>query len=378
MKLGIDIIGSDHGRSGIGSYVQALVKNLPDDASISYELFGAEVDRYTFKSNNEHIRYKGLSLPDSISGDRLWHMFRMKKFIQNNNYDALLCVAGSKILPGKMTVPTIAVINGVVSNIINSKNDIWTRKMLLSNLKKVTKIIAASQFIRKDLINLGIEKNRIEVVHNGIDHSMFYPRENLNNETVLIKPFAIKRPYIIYASRLSNEGKKHVELINAFNMFKKNTGLPHRLVLAGNDDLNSEKIHLAASLSPYASDIFLTGYFPHENLPELYCSADACIFPSIIEGVGLPVLEAMASGVPVAVAKAGALPEIAGDGALYFNPDDTEEFAHVIEEILTNQKKRQSLIEFSTQWTERFSWKRTGEKTLQVIKNAVEEFAKSK
>jgi len=372
MKLGIDIVGSDHGRSGIGSYVQALVQNLPEMEDVTYELFGAEVDRYTFNSNNENIGYKSLNLPDSISGDRLWHMFRIKKFIRNNNYNALLFTAGSRVLPRMVEIPTVAVVNGVVSRVLKRKNDIWTSRMLIPGLKKVTKIIAASQYIRKDLVNLGIDTKKIEVVHNGIDHSMFYPREQIDNSTVLIKPFSIKRPYIIYASRLSHEEKKHIQLIKAFTIFKKNTGLPHRLVLAGSNDSYAEKVHAVASKSPYASDIFLTGYFPHENLPELYSCADACIFPSVMEGVGLPVLEAMASGIPIAVAKAGALPEIAGDGALYFNPDDIDEFAKVIEKIITDKKTRQTLIDYSLQWTERFSWVKTAEKTIEVIKKAIE------
>lgn len=371
MKLAIDIVGSDHGRSGIGSYVQALVRNLPQIEDIQYEIFGPEIDRYTFNSTNENIGYKGLRLPDSISGDRLWHIFRIKKFIRENNYTAVLLTAGSRILPRNLNTPTIAVVNGPVSGLLKGKNDIWSRKMLLPGLQKTTKIIAASQFIRKDLVNLGIDTNKIEVVHNGIDHSMFYPRANIDDETVLIKPFAIKRPYIIYASRLSHLDKKHIQLISAFNLFKKNTGLPHRLVLAGSNAESADKVRLAASKSPYSSDIFLTGYFPHENLPELYCSADACVFPSIMEGVGLPVLEAMASGVPVAVAKAGALPEVAGDGALYFDPDDTELFAATIEKIVSDKQIRQNLIDFSAQWTERFSWSRTAEKTIDVIKKAI-------
>ncbi|HZK19319.1 MAG TPA: glycosyltransferase, partial [Treponemataceae bacterium] len=220
MKLGIDIVGSDHGRSGIGAYVKSLVRNLPVQEDIEYELFGAEIDRYTFASNNENIRYKSLNLPDSISGDRLWHMFRMKKFVQNNKYDAVLFTAGSKVLPRNVTVPTIAVVNGVVSRILHAKNDIWSNRLLLPGLKKLTKIIAASHFIRKDLVHLGIDNNLIEVVYNGIDHSMFYPRDTMQDDTVLIKPFSIKRPYLIYASRLSHKDKKHIQLIDAFTQFK--------------------------------------------------------------------------------------------------------------------------------------------------------------
>ena len=87
----------------------------------------------------------------------------------------------------------------------------------------------------KDLISLGIQSEKIDVIYNGLDHSYFYPHTELEGETVNISPFSIKRPFFIYASRLSGPEKKHIELIKAFSMFKKKTGLPHRLVLAGSE-----------------------------------------------------------------------------------------------------------------------------------------------
>ena len=112
-----------------------------------------------------------------------------------------------------------------------------------------------------------------------IDGSLFKPITN-DEDRVLIQPFAIQRPYIIYASRITHEQKCHVELIKAFALFKKQTGSPHRLVIAGSDGNNSEAVHNAVIQSGFSSDILLTGYFPHESLPQLYSSADLCVFPS--------------------------------------------------------------------------------------------------
>ena len=125
--------------------------------------------------------------------------------------------------------------------------------------------------------------------------------------------------------------------------------------------------------SDFASDIFLTGYFPHESLPLLYSSADACIVPAVNEGVGLPVLEALACGVPVACSKSGSLPEVAGKHALYFDSDDIQDMASCIEQIITDEATRRNLAEGGIDWTKRFSWEKTGSRTLDVLVRAFKE-----
>ena len=92
--------------------------------------------------------------------------------------------------------------------------------------------------------------------------------------------------------------------------------------------------------------------------------------PSTSEGAGLPVLEAMACGVPVACAKSGALPEIAGSHALFFNPDDLNETADAIEKIISDKDLRKKLLSGGIEWTKRFSWEKTALRTLEVLSNA--------
>ena len=374
MKVGIDVFCSDHGRSGIGSYIQSFVKNIdslksnPKYSDIEFELFGSELDRFTFNNGNTQINYKGITISDTLSAERGWHNFKLNNFAKKNKYDCILFPAGARMLPLSLKTKGIAVVNDVLSVQLKEKKNFFERFFVLKGLKNSTKIIAPSQFIKNDLVKLKINPKKIEVVYNGIDHNHFYHHSELDTteDTVLIKPFAIKKPYIIYATRIQNKDKKHIELINAFCEFKKRTNSPHRLVLAGDGTFASE-IQKILQKSPYASDIFLTGYFPHEHLPELYSCADACIFPSTIEGVGLPIIEAMSTGIPVACAKAGALPEFAKDCAIYFNPDDIEDFSKAIETILTQQDLREKLINAGIQWTKRFSWEKTLERTAEVI-----------
>jgi glycosyltransferase involved in cell wall biosynthesis len=367
MKVGIDTFGCDHGRSGIGSYLLSLVPCLPVQPEVTYDLFGPEMDRYTYTGENG-INFVSANVPDSLAAERFWHLFNVNSFGKKQKYDAILYPAGARMLPLSFRIPGVAVVNDIVSNLFQNADDPWLRKQIRKGLSRADCIIAASQYIRKDLERFGIKNEHVEVVHNGIDHSLFYPRTIESEETIDIKPFAIKRPYFIYASRMASEEKKHVELIKAFTLFKQKTNLPHRLVLAGSDGPYSDIVHKAAFESPAANDIFLTGYFPHESFPELYRGAEACIFPSVNEGVGLPVIEAMATGLPVACAKAGALTEIAGNNALYFNADNIDEMESVMEQIVTDKQLRAKLTAGGLEWTKRFDWEKTASLTIDVLK----------
>jgi glycosyltransferase involved in cell wall biosynthesis len=370
MKVGIDTFGCEHGRSGLGSYLCSLTANLRNDADVEFNLFGAELDRYTYASERA-FPYDGVTLFESSAAERLWHIMCANNFASKHKYDVVLYTAASQMIPVTFSVPGVAIVNDIVSDSLSAKHNAWSSFHIKRGLAHADRVIVASQYIRKDLEKIGIDPEKIAVIHNGIDHSSFYPRELLSPNLVDIKPFAIQRPYFIYASRMSSPTKKHVELIRAFTLFKEKTHLPHRLVLAGSEGPYSDAVHDEVFNSHAASDIFITGFFPHENFPELYSGSDGCIFPSVSEGVGLPVLEAMATGIPVACAKSGALSEIAGDNAIYFDSDNIEEMAAAMETLALDKAKCKTLITGGIEWTKRFSWEKTAQMTTDVLKEVV-------
>lgn len=367
MKVGIDTFGCDHGRSGIGSYLTSITQNFNNSSDVEFELFGAEIDRYTYARDN-NLNFEAVVLPDTAHSEKLWHRFACNVFAQRQNYDVMLFPASVYALPSSFKVPSVAVVNDIVSELFKNKSFI-EKFRIKHGLKKVDRIIAASSCIKKDLRKLGIKQDKIAVIHNGINHSMFYQRDLVEEDYVEINPFAIRRPYFIYASTMSSPLKRHCELIRAFSLFKKKTGLPHRLVLAGNDGDYSEEVKKEVFKSPYSTDIFITGYFPHESFPILYSGSEACIFPSEMEGVGLPVLEAMATGIPVACSKSGALQEIAGEKAILFDSTNIEEIASAMEKIATDKDFREKLVVEGVVWAKKFSWDITAEETLKVLKS---------
>ncbi len=370
MRIGIDTFGCDHARSGIGTYLLSFAANIPRDEDIDVEFFGAEIDRYTYTSGKD-IKFQAVSVPDSLNSQRLWHFTGLNRFAAQRKYDAVIYPAPDRVLPVSFKVPGIAVVNTVLSRRVK-EGGAWLQKFQIGRgLHSVQKIIAASDFLKTDLVRHGVPRERIDVVHNGIDHKLFFPSLEFDggSDVVDVKPFAIKKPYFIYCSKISGPEKKHVELIRAFSMFKEKTSLPHRLVLAGSDGPYAAEVHRAARESSAASDIFLTGYFPHESLPQLYSGAEACVFPSVAEGVGLPVLEAMATGLPVLCSSSAALPEIAGNSAMYFDSDDISGIAESLERIVKDDSMRLSMIANGKEWAKNFSWETTVSETFKAVRS---------
>lgn len=351
MKIGIDTFGCDP-KSGLGSYLLYFIANIPQSDTNTYELFGPEMDRYTYSADKIY-NYVSVNVGDSEKKQKAWHKFKINKFIKKNKYDVVLFPAADKMLPKCFKHYTgVAVVNSLVTT--PSKG-----------FSRIQKIVAATNLIRNNLIELGVDENKIIVVPNGIDHKLFFPVTDFLDDIVDVKPFAIKRPYFIYGSSLAGPEKKHIELIKAFEIFKKNTGLPHRLVIAGNEGAYSKEVHKAAYDSEFASDIFLTGYFPHESFPKLNAGADACVFPSVNEGSGLPVIEALACGVPVICSDKGALKEVGGNVPLYFNSDEIEDIASKMQTIVENETLRNKMISEGLEWASSFNWETTVSQTIE-------------
>ena len=362
MKIGIDSFGCNHGQSGTGAYLLNIVKNIPQDSATKFELFGLEIDRYTYTGDTE-IPFSSVTIDDNLKAIRRWHKRRLKIFCKKNKYDAVIFPAAMQVLPRKIKTKSILLINSPYSIIENRKE----RKLLKKALLRASLIIASSEYVRQDLLESGFGNVKIVAVHYGIDHKVFFPLTDFDSDFIDIKPFAIKRPYFIYSSRLSDSSKKHIELIKAFEIFKKRTNYPHRLVLTGSDGEYTNEIHKAAYDSEYASEILITGHFPQDSLKKLYCGSTACIFPAVNEGVGLPVVEAMACGIPVLCSNQGALMEMAGMAPLYFDSNDVEEIAVDMQKVVEDKELASQMVQKGLEVSRRINWENTIKETLKEI-----------
>ena len=364
LRIGIDAFGCNHGMSGLGSYLFELVSHI-SNKDCEFVLFGPELDRYTYPTSSSNIFFEGINLKDNDFAKNLWHKTHLNYFIKKNKFDAILYVSGFRYLPLNLTIPSFLIINDV-----QSKNNLLSNIYVKHMIAKVKGFITPSKYVKTSLLNLGVASSKICVIHNGVNLKDFHPIELENKDIVFVQPFSIKRPYIIYTSRLADSSKSHIELIKAFNIFKKKTGLSHRLVIAGAEGTATEIVRKEVIHSHYSSDILLTGYFPHDTLNKLYCASDLCVFPSRNEGSGLSVLEAIASGVPVACSNEGALKEIVKDAVLYFDSSSPTDIAEKIEKLVNtkeNTRLREEMIKKGLECASQYSWKTTAKQTIDYI-----------
>lgn len=372
MKVGIDTFACDGGKSGVGVYVTQILKRIPPSGD-RYELFGWDFDRFAFSETAPDLEFIPQCFVNGITANSLWHQFKYPKFSRVREYDACFFPTAHKRLPYQSPCFSI----GTVHDMEAFRGGPWRRehlgaviRMVLPNaLRHLDRIIAVSRWVKQELVDIvGVKESRIEVVPNGVDHGTFYPRPRNEESVILIQPFSFRRPYMLYASRIDHPTKNHVRLIRAYEIFRERTKYPHRLVFAGADSRRAETVKQAALESPYRNDIFFTGHFPSKHLPELYAGADITVFPSIYEGFGLGILEAMASGIPVACARAASLPEAAEHAALYFDPLDSEDMADRMVTLTSDRDVYRECRRLGLERAAAFSWDHSAERTLEIIR----------
>jgi glycosyltransferase involved in cell wall biosynthesis len=203
------------------------------------------------------------------------------------------------------------------------------------SLRRARTVIAISQHVKETFVErLGVEEERIEVIHLGLDHELFHPNGA-----------EARRPFLLYPANPWPH-KNHRRLFEAFRRVRG--ARPElRLVLTGTG---------LERLGKIPEGVEVRGRVAREELAELYRTASALIFPSLYEGFGQPPLEAMASGTPAAVSCAGSLTEVCGDAALYFEPTSVDEIAEAIVAVLDRPGH---LIERGLERASRFTWDET-------------------
>jgi len=372
MKIGLDTFACNGGKSAVGMYLTQFLKHIPPSGESQVELFGWEYDRYAYSEAAPNLEFIPQCSVHGGTANSLWHIYKYPKFVSTRQYDVCFFPAAHRCIPYKSPCPTIGVVHDMAAywGKVKTKTNIDAfLKMILPNmLRRLDIVIAVSQWVKQELVDKAhVKQNRIIVVPNGIDHSSFYPRQRNEESVLLIQPFSFRRPYVLCVSRIDHPIKNHIRLIEAFGIFKERTKYPHRLVLAGADSNNAHLVKEAADASAWRNDIFFTGHFSEKNLPELYAGADFVVIPSMYEGFGTGVLEAMACGVPVICARAASLPETAEHAALYFDPVNAEDMADRMVTVSTDRNIYNECRNLGLERVKEFSWEKCIERTLQLI-----------
>ncbi len=233
-------------------------------------------------------------------------------------------------------------------------------------IERAARILTGSEFSRDAIVRLyGVDPDRIVVVPIAASPE-FRPLARAESTGWIRKRFAIPAPYILSVGDLQSR-KNQAGLIQAFTeMLHARPELPHRLVLTGQESWHSDTVHRAAAKSDVNERIHFTGYVSDEELLRLYNGCEFFVFPSFYEGFGLPVLEAMACGKPVACSKSSALYETADACALLFDPASTREMTRAMLDLALDAELCARMGRLGLQRSALFTWRKTAEKTLEV------------
>jgi glycosyltransferase involved in cell wall biosynthesis len=233
--------------------------------------------------------------------------------------------------------------------------------LLLEAAERAVRIITPSQYTTDQLLKYSnVPAEKVRLIPFGVD----FPTASLSPERL-----AAEREQVVGKG---NEMIFTVGVIqtrkNTLNALKALRHLPerYRLVIAGGNGHGSETIHDFIRTEGLGSRVVLLGYAPAEQLPVLYDAASVFLFPSFEEGFGLPVLEALAHGLPVVASRTSSLPEVGGDAALYADPHDPKDIAEKLSCAVEDKAQRGLMIERGLSRARRFTWRRTAEANLQV------------
>lgn len=228
--------------------------------------------------------------------------------------------------------------------------------------KAADAILTCSQASKRDIVELlEVPENRVRVAYGAVDEQLApVPRDDA--QRMLAQQFGITTPFALFVGTI--EPRKNVSgLLRAFARVAADA--PHTLVLVGGMGWLPEPIEKTIHDLRLESRVKWLGYVPrHADLALFYSAADAFVFPSFYEGFGLPVLEALACGCPVITSNVSSLPEVAGDAAVYVDPNDDAGIAAKLLDVLTNEPLRQSLSARARTQAARFSWDACARETL--------------
>jgi len=241
---------------------------------------------------------------------------------------------------------------------------LYWKIMMRSSCKRATKIIAISENTKKAIQEiLGIPEEKIAVIYEAVDTNRFrkIPKATLEN---IATKYSLPRSFFLFTGGLSPR-KNLTRLFRAIELLDEENV---NLVVTG-DTFASWSNDQECKLIEESDKIKHLGYVNEDELVALYNLADAYIFPSLYEGLGLPILEAQACGCPVISSSSSSLPEVGGNSVLYFNPHDEMEIVRAIKTLVNNPKKKDNLVEKGYENIKRFSWGLAARQLLNIFDN---------
>lgn len=376
MKIGIDCRMYASRFTGIGRYVYELTGNLFRlDQNNEYILFFNEPEFSHFTPPNHRVRKILVDAPH-------YSLAEQTRFLRALNKEKLDLMHFTHFnAPIFYRRPSVVTIHDLTLSFYPGKkmasplHRFGYHVTINSAVKKAKKIIAVSNNTKKDLQNIfKIPDKKISVIYEGV-HEKFQPlhgKEGQKKIEDVKQKYALNKPYLLYTG-VWRSHKNLPNLLEAFHILKNEYGFDGYLVITGRKDpVYAPELEEKTLSLELDDDVIFTGLVEEKELVPLYNGALTYVFPSLYEGFGLPPLEAMQCGIPVAASNISSIPEICGkDNAVFFDPKSPGDMAEKIFSVVSQKSLREKLVANGLERVKQFSWKKMTEDTIKVYQEAL-------
>ncbi len=357
---------------GIGSYIRNLLEAIalrPEAAAYRFRVYARSEDRGAVPSLPGNFEI----VEENSAGYSVAELTRFSWRLMRDRLD--LFHATHYVIPPLYRARAVVTIHDIIHLLYpqflpNRAALLYARVMIRRALRRADRIITVSYNSKRDLVDyFGIAPARIDVVYNGVAR-LFHPNIGREERDRVEAKYGLPRPYLLFLG--GEKPHKNVRnVIRAYGEARRERALPHALVLAGPMPKNRSRVEALIAALELDSRVFRTGVVAEEDLPGLFAGADAFLYPTLYEGFGLPVVEAMACGVPVLTSSTSALQEIAGGYAYMVDPMDVEAIARGIVDLATDPARRAEFADLGKRRARDFSWDKAAEQTLKVYAEAL-------
>jgi glycosyltransferase involved in cell wall biosynthesis len=369
MRIVFDGTTLTPGRTGVGYYTEHLLQHLAREVE-------ATGDEIVVVSNQPidtqvplppHVRvHEGHRFPVRIG----WMQLRAARALDAIKPDVAHFTNG--MIPVGASPPTVVTVHDMSLRLYPGCHPL--RRLLLNRplmhvaIRQASAIVTVSNSARRDLLRLhGVAADRVSVVHEAAS-PVFRPIADRERLEDMRSRYYLPRRFMLYVGTIEPR-KNLTRLMTAFAEARKQ-GIPHHLVCVGPYGWSSRDLAGRIEQLGIRTAVHFTGYVPFEHLPLLYNLGEFFAFPSLYEGFGLPVVEAMACGVPVLTSSTSSLGEIAGDAAVTIDPLDTGAMTNAIVRLATDPELRRDRSESGLHRARSFSWQQTARDMLAVYHRA--------
>ena len=371
LRIGLDGDVLGRRRTGDESYLTSLMRGLHGidedneyvvyvrDAEAVASMF-PELPRFGFESVRPQsiwFRY-ALGLP--------WLLRRRPVDLLHVQY----------FIPPMTPCPTVLTVHDlsfvVHPEFFSLRDRVLLQRLVPKSMRRADRIITDMEITKQDMVRIyGVDPERIEVIPLAAD-LRYRPMDREVCRESVAKSFGVDGPFVLYVGTF--QPRKNVEpLIRGYTQMREQGDLQHKLVLVGKPKHKYESVFEAIETSPFRDDIILTGFVEDDDLPVFYNAADVFVFPTLFEGFGLPVVEAMACGTPVITTNVSCLPDVSGGAAMLVDPNDPEAFATAMTSVLSDETVAQQMAERGLAHSAGYSWERTARETVAVYRKVLGE-----